>query len=106
MTRPTLRHRGRALASLTAVAGLCLSGTAVSSGPAVSAEATGDCAVAFPVDELAAGAPVTGLTVTRGTAPSGFTGEVLGVLDDGIGPGLDMVMVRLSTTASVPASTW
>jgi len=39
--------------------------------------------------------PVTALSVTHGTAPKTFNGKVLGVLDDGIAPGLDMVMVKL-----------
>ena len=39
--------------------------------------------------------PVTGLTVTSGTTPEPFTGKVLGVLQDGIAPDLDMVMVQL-----------
>ncbi|MBA2446311.1 MAG: hypothetical protein H0V49_13420 [Nocardioidaceae bacterium] len=38
---------------------------------------------------------VHGLTVTSGTTPDTFNGEVLGVLDDGIAPGLDMIMVQL-----------
>ncbi|GAA1141243.1 hypothetical protein [Nocardioides aquiterrae] len=95
MSRST--RRTRALVSLTAVAGLGLAGAAVGSAPAQSAAPAGDCAVAFPVGDLAAGDAVTGLTVTRGTTPEGFTGEVLGVLDDGIGPDVDMIMVRLTS---------
>jgi hypothetical protein len=55
------------------------------------------CAAAYPVDMLTRGLAVTGLTVSSGTVPDGFTGEVLGVLQDGIAPGLDMVMVRLTS---------
>lgn len=95
MSRTT--RRARALASLTAIAGLGLAGAAVTTSPAQSAAPAGDCATAFPVDQLASGDPVTGLTVTHGTEPEGFTGEVLGVLDDGIGPDVDMVMVRLTS---------
>src|SRR3954471_18657147 len=40
---------------------------------------------------------VTGLTGSKGTQPDGFTGQVIGVLKDGIMPGLDMIMVRLSS---------
>ena len=56
----------------------------------------GDCATPFPVADLVADQAVTGLTVSKGTTPDAFTGEVLGVLKDGIAPGLDMVMVRLT----------
>ncbi len=68
---------------------------AVSAPPAAAVLPAEDCAAAFPVADLAAGDPVDGLTVTRGTTPEAFTGEVLGVLDDGIGLDLDMVMVEL-----------
>jgi len=44
---------------------------------------------------VASGQTVDGLTVTSGSTPEVFTGEVLGVLRDGIAPGLDMIMVRL-----------
>jgi hypothetical protein len=37
-----------------------------------------------------------GLTVTSGTKPDRFQGTVLGVLQDGIAPGLDMIMVKLN----------
>jgi hypothetical protein len=37
-----------------------------------------------------------GLTVTSGTTPDTFQGTVLGVLQDGIAPGLDMIMVKLN----------
>ncbi len=41
--------------------------------------------------------PVHGLTVDHGTKPEAFTGEVLGVLDDGIGPDFDMIIARLTS---------
>lgn len=97
MSPRSIQRRGRALASLTAVMGLALTTAAVTTGPAISVAPTGDCAVPFPVDELAKGDAVTGLTVTSGTEPEGFTGEVLGVLDDGINLDLDMVLVELSS---------
>src|SRR6476659_491335 len=97
MQRPTLRRRARALAAVAGIAGLGLTGAAAVTAPAQSAAPAGDCTAAFPVDQLTAGDEVTGLTVTHGTAPEGFTGEVLGVLDDAIGPDVDMVMVRLSS---------
>jgi hypothetical protein len=35
--------------------------------------------------------------VAKGNTPETFTGDVLGVIDDGIAPDLDIVMVRLSS---------
>lgn len=99
MSPTFIMRRGRALASLVAVAGLGLSTAAVTGGAARSAEPAGDCATPYPVSSLAEGDAVTGLTVSKGTTPDGFTGEVLGVLDDGIGPDLDMVLVRLDSPA-------
>jgi hypothetical protein len=96
--KPTAANRrGRALASLTTVLGLGLASAAVVSSPAQSAAPSGDCAVPFPVSEVAKGQEVHGLTVTSGTEPEEFTGSVIGVLEDGIGPDIDMIMVRLSS---------
>ncbi|SDE24215.1 SpoIVB peptidase S55 domain-containing protein [Nocardioides lianchengensis] len=92
----SLIHRRHRMVSLATVAALALGLPAVGSSlgsPAQAADPTADCKQAFPVDELAAEDEVTGLTVTRGTTPVGFTGTVLGVLEDGIAPDVDMIMV-------------
>ncbi|HYH34464.1 MAG TPA: hypothetical protein VD814_04865 [Nocardioides sp.] len=70
---------------------------AVTASPAQSAPPGADCASAFPVDAITDGMVVDGLTVTDGTEPEGFTGEVLGVLRDGIAPGVDMVIADLES---------
>jgi hypothetical protein len=93
MSSPFVRRRGRALASLTAAA--LVAGTATftaMSAPAASAPVE-DCAAPFPVADLEEGQVVNGLTVSQGTEPDPFFGEVLGVLEDGIAPGLDMIIV-------------
>ncbi|WP_182523328.1 SpoIVB peptidase S55 domain-containing protein [Nocardioides dongkuii] len=96
MTLPTRRRRLLSLATAaTLMLGLPALGATVLAGPASSADPAADCVAPYPVSELAAGDAVDGLTVVRGTTPTGFTGEVLGVLEDGIGPDLDMVMVEL-----------
>jgi hypothetical protein len=74
----------------------------VTAAPAQSAAPTAavqdpQCADAFPVAELVRDMPVTGMTVSAGTTPDPFTGTVLGVLEDGIAPGMDMIMVRLTS---------
>lgn len=111
MSRTTARAVVRSVAGSVAIAtGLGLAAVAVGTTPAQSAAPAaapaGDCAVAFPVDELAKGDAVTGLTVSEGTTPEGFTGEVLGVLADGVAPGVDMVMVRLSSPEIDRAGIW
>jgi hypothetical protein len=82
------------LASVSLAAGAVTPVVAGSVAPAAAAPAP-DCAVAFPIADLAVGARLDGLTVTRGTTPEGFTADVLGVLTDGIAPGVDMIMVKV-----------
>ncbi len=98
MRRP--RSRGLRVALLTSLA-LAVPTALVEGGTvqaAHSAALTGDCAVAYPIAELTAGQAVNGLTVTQGVTPTPFTGEVLGVLKDGVLPGIDLVMARLDST--------
>ena len=97
MSHTIVMRRGRALASFSAVLGLCLSGAALVSSPAQSAPVSGDCTPAYDISTLLKDDVVTGLTVSSGTTPEPFDGKVLGVLKDGIAPGLDMVMVELSS---------
>ena len=100
MKRSTLPWSGRRLATKGAAAALATATAATLAGmaatPAQSAIGP-ECPEPLPVSELEAGDPVDGLTVIKGTEPDAFTGEVLGVLDDGIAPGLDMIMVRLGS---------
>lgn len=93
------RRRARLAAAAVAGLGLIGAGTAVTTGPAVSAEPAGDCTEAFPIADLEVDDVVTGLTVEKGTTPEGFNGTILGVIKDGIAPGLDMVMAELDSPA-------
>lgn len=103
MSAHSTPRRARRAAGITAclavTAGLA---TGLVPGPAHAAPAE-DCAAAYPVASVASGAPVTGLTVDRGSAPAGFTGEVLGVVKNGLGAGRDMVMVELDSPAIAKA---
>ncbi len=98
MSVPSARRRGRALASLTAAALVAGTGAATL-GSSAQAAPTPDCKAPYPIASLAQGDPVNGLTVDQGVTPEPFTGEVVGVLDDGIAPGLDMVIVDLDSPA-------
>jgi hypothetical protein len=98
MSSPFVRRRGRTIASLTAAA--LVAGTATATlGSSALAAPTPDCTAPYPVADLAQGDPVDGLTVSQGVTPDPFTGEVIGVLADGIAPGLDMVIVDLDSPA-------
>ncbi len=92
------RPRSTTAPTAAAAATVLLGGLLLAPPPASAAPAE-DCAVPYPVAELSRGAPVAGLTVSAGTTPEPFTGEVLGVLDDGIAPGLDMVIADLGSPA-------
>ncbi len=103
---PRLARRRSGIVALTC-AGLTLSAGALGSFGSTAAAApteqladpVADCAVPFPVSEIAKGDLVDGLTVVSGTDPVGFTGEVLGILEDGIAPDLDMIMIDLDMAA-------
>ncbi len=100
MSRPLAHRRGRSLATFATGVGLILGSAALTQTPAQSAEPAepvADCAEPFPLAEVAKGDEVTGLTVTEGTTPEGFTGEVLGVLKSPILPGRDLIMARLTS---------
>ncbi|HEU4810648.1 MAG TPA: hypothetical protein VFT00_00775 [Nocardioides sp.] len=99
----TSMSRGRALGSFSAAMGLFLAGAVVTTtGSAQSAEPAGDCTEPYPVADIVSAldadqaVPVTTKSVVRGTDPIEFTGEVLGVIDDGIAFDVDMIMVKVT----------
>lgn len=96
MTR-LLRRRPAAALALAGLAAGSAALTVTAAAPANSVPVD-SCPEAFPTADLVPGQLVDGLTTSQGTVPDEFTGEVLGVLDDGIAPGLDMILVRLSNT--------
>jgi hypothetical protein len=98
------RTRARMAVSAAVTAGLCLAGTAALGTP--SQAATGTCDAAYPVADVTQGQPVTGLTVSNGTTPSAFTGTVLGVITDGVEPGVDLVMAKVSSPDIDDAGIW
>lgn len=98
-SRPFSRRSGAA----TALVAAALTASTLTVSPAAVSAPVADCPDAYPVDEITAtlatdeSLPVTGLTVVKGTTPTGFTGSVLGVIDGGIAPGLDMIVARLTS---------
>jgi hypothetical protein len=94
------RWQSRTTLSLLATCGLlapAVSGVAnASPAAAPAAAAASDCPDAFPLGQISEGLDVTGLTVSHGTQPEGFTGTVVGRIDDGIAPGIDMIIARMS----------
>lgn len=81
-------------------AGLAVLGASFVQVPVVAAQQNPPgCPQVMPVDQLQAGQTGYGLTVSKGTTPEQFTVEVLGVLEDGIGPGRDMIIVDTASPA-------
>lgn len=103
MTRPSSRARRvsgpTALLATLALGAAALAPVAVGGALAsASAAPIADCAATFPIGDLAAGDQLDGRTVTVGTTPQQFTASVIGVLKDGIAPGVDMIMVKVDPT--------
>jgi hypothetical protein len=61
--------------------------------------AAADCPAVVPVKSVRAGMRGEGRTVVRGTTPQPFNVEVLGVLEDAVAPGRDLIIVELSDLA-------
>jgi len=108
------RWRSRAAVPVLATCGL-LAGTVsgLASAAPESVAAAADCPDPYPLAQVTKGLDVTGLTVSQGTQPDGFTGTIVGRIDDGIAPGLDMIIARLSgseitdpTTGDVTRGIW
>ena len=104
--RSSLDRRSRraslvALALATVVTNAVVADGASASSPTgrLPAQADPSCPAAFPVRRLREGQVLNGLTVDRGTTPAPFTATVIGVLDDGIAPGLDMILAEASSPA-------
>src|SRR5512144_3090543 len=93
--RGGLRGRPRAAVYAAISAAVVVSGLAAA--PAATSAPSDDCPLPYPLTSVETGQEVTGKTVVSGTQPTGFDGEVLGVIKDGIAPGLDMIMARLSS---------
>ncbi|MEJ7706221.1 MAG: hypothetical protein WKF82_02445 [Nocardioidaceae bacterium] len=93
-----LRTHRRWIRPRTTVFGVSIAGLVVATAPVSPVQSAPDpsCPQAIRVSGVTRDMPVHGLTVTSGTTPDPFDGKVLGVLQDGIAPGLDMIMVKLS----------
>lgn len=58
---------------------------------------TEPCPAAATVASVNPGDAVTGKTVSSGTTIEGFEGEVLGVVEDAVSPGFDLIVARLTS---------
>lgn len=81
-------------AALALVAGLLAAPAQAAPGDDVPAAT--ECPDILPAADLKVGDAGTGLTVVTGTTPQPFAVEVLGVLENGIGAGKDMILIEAS----------
>ena len=77
------------------VAALAVVAGSAFAAPVAAAEVCAEPSV-LPVSELRAGMRGTGLTVVQGRTPESFNVEILGVLPDGIAPGIDFILIKTS----------
>jgi hypothetical protein len=98
-----MRHKVTARRAVTAlaVAAAVVAATGLTRAPAGQAalsvsELPGECPPVMPVSEVSRGMTGTALSVVQGREPSSFDVEVVGVLENGIAPGLDLIVVNLS----------
>lgn len=92
---PKVLHRRRGRAVILMV--VALVGSALAASPA--AAALPECPTVMPTDSVTQGMTGTGYTVDQGTTPEPFSVEILGVLENGIGPGRDMIVVEATSAA-------
>jgi SpoIVB peptidase S55 len=85
-------------AALAALISAALAVTWLSTSTAHAAPAD-PCPAPFPVADLVPGMVANGLTVEKGNAADPFTATVLGVVDDGIASGLDLIIVETDSPA-------
>jgi hypothetical protein len=78
---------------------LALGALAAPASSRAAAARPGPCPAAVPVSDVTAGLTGTGYTVSSGTTPDPFTVRVIGVLKDGIAPGLDLIIVKTDSPA-------
>ena len=92
-------RRARRLVAAAATTAVALSVAGFASAPAQSAPDAA-CPSPYPIDGSATlkGLAVHALTVTSGTTPDSINGSVIGVMDNGIAPGVPMVLVRMDET--------
>lgn len=99
------RHERRRPSRPAFVAGVLGALVAVSATTAPARSAPGgeagvpdtECPAAATVASVAPEDPVTGWTVSKGTTPEPFEGEVLGVLEDAVSPGFPLIVARLTS---------
>jgi hypothetical protein len=92
----TSRWQSRAAVAALSTCALLAAAMSGVAHAAPAPAAAADCPEAYPLSEVAEGLNVAGLTVSHGTQPDPISGVVVGRIQDGIAPGVDMIIARMS----------
>ncbi len=99
------------IASFTAATALVVGGIAATTTSAHAAVGS-NCPAAYDASTLTPGQAVTGLTTVSGTTPEEFHGTYLQTIQNGIGPGMDLLVFKMEGSritkgdGSVDAGIW
>lgn len=100
-----MRHRKGSSRLLTTVA-LCLALLGLTPVAASAAGAPAGCPAVMRTEDVRKGMTGTGLTVVSGDTPQSFGAEVLGVLENALAPGKDLIVVEASGAAVEKHGIW
>jgi hypothetical protein len=100
-SQPIRRRLTAVVGAAAAVASVAIAAPGLSqAAPARSASvAASNCPRAYPVPQVHRGMRATGYTTSQGRQPRPFAARVLGVLRDGIAPGIDLIIIRAHSPA-------
>ena len=99
MNRLHVKRRSRRVGPAFITGAVLIAGVAIPAGSAAGAPPENPCPTVLPVRDVTAGLAGTGLTVSRGQVPEQFSADVLGVLNDGIAPGVPMIVAETESPA-------
>jgi hypothetical protein len=99
--------RGRvsvlACAALSVTLGVPVAMTSTGAAHANGVPAPVDCPTPTPIESVVEGVNGTGWTVSHGTDPETFSATIIGRVTDGIAPGVDLILARVSSPALTAA---
>lgn len=93
------KHRSRSSRRVPIAVALAALLASMVPAPLPTVAAPSDCPPAYPLHRVRAGKMVEGLTVETGRRPDPFTAEIIGVIENGIFPGVDMIVAEASSPA-------
>jgi hypothetical protein len=99
MSPVRIRARSSRISGAIGIGLAVLGGLLGGAPPANAAPPFAACPQVMPLPEVTDGMRATGLTVSSGTRPEPFSAKVLGILDNGIAPDVDMILVETDSPA-------